>query len=74
MPKIQAERLSEIGRALFIAVGTPPAEAEIVMRHVVAANLANRNDVSTELKRKIFFDNPQRFYGIEVDPAAFAAA
>ena len=43
MPKIQAERLSEIGRALFVAAGTPPAEAEIVMRHVVAANLAGHD-------------------------------
>jgi hypothetical protein len=30
--------------------------------------------VPVELKRKIFFDNPQRFYGIKVDPAAFGAA
>src|SRR6201993_2289124 len=43
MPKIPAERLGEIGRALFIAAGTPPAEAEIVMRHVVAANLAGHD-------------------------------
>ena len=43
MPKIPAERLSEIGRALFVAAGTPPAEAEIVMRHVVAANLAGHD-------------------------------
>ena len=43
MPKIPAERLSEIGRALFIAAGTPPAEAEIVMRHVVAANLDRKS-------------------------------
>jgi len=43
MPKIPAERLSEIGRALFVAAGTPPEEAEIVMRHVVAANLAGHD-------------------------------
>ena len=43
MPKIPAERLSEIGRALFIAAGTPPPEAETVMRHVVAANLAGHD-------------------------------
>src|ERR1700740_2565498 len=43
MPKIPAERLSEIGRELFVAAGTPPAEAEIVMRHVVAANLAGHD-------------------------------
>jgi LDH2 family malate/lactate/ureidoglycolate dehydrogenase len=43
MPKIAAERLSEIGRALFVAAGTPPAEAEIVVRHVVNANLAGHD-------------------------------
>src|SRR5215510_16147657 len=43
MPKIPAERLGEIGRALFVAAGTPPEEAEIVMRHVVAANLAGHD-------------------------------
>jgi uncharacterized oxidoreductase len=43
MPKIPADRLNEIGRALFVAAGTPPAEAEIVMRHVVAANLAGHD-------------------------------
>jgi LDH2 family malate/lactate/ureidoglycolate dehydrogenase len=43
MPKIPAERLSEIGRALFIAAGAPPEEAETVMRHVVAANLAGHD-------------------------------
>ena len=43
MPKIAAERLSEIGRALFVAAGTPPAEAEIVGRHVVNANLAGHD-------------------------------
>src|ERR1700738_2600810 len=43
MPKIPAERLDEIGRALFVAAGTPPEEAEIVMRHVVAANLAGHD-------------------------------
>jgi LDH2 family malate/lactate/ureidoglycolate dehydrogenase len=43
MPKVAAERLAEIGRALFEAAGTPPAEAEIVMRHVVAANLAGHD-------------------------------
>src|SRR5436853_5070544 len=43
MPKIPAERLSEIGRALFVAAGTPPEEAETVMRHVVAANLAGHD-------------------------------
>src|SRR6201982_3190398 len=43
MPKIAAERLSEIGRELFVAAGTPPAEAEMFMRHVVAANLAGHD-------------------------------
>jgi uncharacterized oxidoreductase len=43
MPKIPAERLNEIGRALFVAAGTPPEEAEVVMRHVVAANLAGHD-------------------------------
>jgi predicted TIM-barrel fold metal-dependent hydrolase len=27
--------------------------------------LADRNDLPDELKRKIFFNNPQRFYGID---------
>src|SRR5207245_4109620 len=43
MPKITAERLSEIGRALFVAAGTPPEEAELVVRHVVNANLAGHD-------------------------------
>ena len=43
MPKIPAERLTEIGRALFVAAGTPPEEAEIVVRHVVNANLAGHD-------------------------------
>src|SRR6266699_4024563 len=43
MPKLAAERLSEIGRALFVAAGTPAEEADIVMRHVVAANLAGHD-------------------------------
>ena len=43
MPKIQADRLEEIGRALFIAAGTPKDEAELVMRHVVGANLAGHD-------------------------------
>ncbi len=38
------------------------------------AHLADRTDISDELKRKIFADNPRRFYGGTVDPAAFAAA
>ena len=43
MPKIDADRLAEIGRELFIAAGTPPQEAETVMRHVIAANLAGHD-------------------------------
>ena len=35
------------------------------------AHLADRNDLSSELKRKIFHDNPLRFYGID-DPASSA--
>jgi LDH2 family malate/lactate/ureidoglycolate dehydrogenase len=43
MPKVAAERLREIGEALFVAAGTPPQEAATVMRHVVAANLAGHD-------------------------------
>ena len=43
MPKIAAERLTEIGQALFEAAGAPPAEAELVMRHIVAANLVGHD-------------------------------
>jgi LDH2 family malate/lactate/ureidoglycolate dehydrogenase len=43
MPKIPAERLVAIGEALFVAAGTPRAEAETVMRHVVNANLAGHD-------------------------------
>src|SRR6202030_1810014 len=43
MPKIPAERLTEIGRALFVAAGTSSEEAEIVVRHVVNANLAGHD-------------------------------
>ncbi|MGH7771102.1 MAG: amidohydrolase family protein [Candidatus Binatia bacterium] len=35
------------------------------------SELVNRDDVSNELKRKIFFENPQRYYGFEIDPADF---
>ena len=43
MPKIPAERLIEIGQALFVAAGTPPEEAELVMRHIVGANLVGHD-------------------------------
>ncbi|HLG74103.1 MAG TPA: amidohydrolase family protein [Chloroflexota bacterium] len=35
--------------------------------------LANRTDISDTLKRKIFYDNPCRFYGLKVDPADYGA-
>jgi uncharacterized protein len=34
--------------------------------------LADRTDISDSLKRKIFLDNPQRFYGFKVEPSDFA--
>jgi LDH2 family malate/lactate/ureidoglycolate dehydrogenase len=43
MPKIPAERLTEIGRALFVAAGTPPEEADLVTRHIVGANLVGHD-------------------------------
>src|ERR1044071_2872169 len=43
MPKIKAERLEEIGRALFEAAGAPAAEAALVMRHIVGANLVGHD-------------------------------
>jgi predicted TIM-barrel fold metal-dependent hydrolase len=35
------------------------------------ATLADRTDVPEALKRKIFFENPQRFYRFSVNPADF---
>src|ERR1700732_4013161 len=43
MPKIQADRLEEIGKGVFIAPGTPKDEAELVMRHIVGANLVGHD-------------------------------
>jgi LDH2 family malate/lactate/ureidoglycolate dehydrogenase len=43
MPKIQAEKLREIGRALLVANGVPESEAATVARHVVNANLAGHD-------------------------------
>ena len=43
MPKIAADRLEEIGRALFVAAGAPEDEAALVMRHIVGANLVGHN-------------------------------
>ncbi|HEX2150423.1 MAG TPA: Ldh family oxidoreductase [Stellaceae bacterium] len=43
MPKIAADRLEEIGRALFAAAGAPEDEAALVMRHIVGANLVGHD-------------------------------
>ncbi|MBY0329638.1 MAG: Ldh family oxidoreductase [Acetobacteraceae bacterium] len=43
MPKIPAERLREIGRALLMANTVPEDEAATVARHVVNANLAGHD-------------------------------
>src|SRR3989440_2268282 len=43
MPKIQADRLEEVGRALFEAAGAPKEEAALVMRHIVGANLVGHD-------------------------------
>jgi LDH2 family malate/lactate/ureidoglycolate dehydrogenase len=43
MPKIQAEKLRLLGRALLVASGVPEAEAATVARHVVNANLAGHD-------------------------------
>src|SRR3974390_106940 len=43
MPKIHADRLQEKGGALVIAAGTPKDEAELVMRHIVGANLVGHD-------------------------------
>lgn len=43
MPRVKAEQLNDIARALFVASGVPEAEAEIVARHCVAANLAGHD-------------------------------
>jgi hypothetical protein len=37
------------------------------------STLAGRSDISDALKRKIFFDNPVRFYGMKLDPAEYGA-
>src|SRR6266700_2477937 len=39
----RAERLEEIGRALFVAAGTEAEEAALVMRHIVGANLVGHD-------------------------------
>lgn len=43
MPKVQADRLREIGRALLVANGVPEEEAATVARHCIAANLAGHD-------------------------------
>jgi uncharacterized oxidoreductase len=43
MPKVQAEQLRRIGRALLMANGVPEEEAATVARHVVNANLAGHD-------------------------------
>ncbi|MBK1660890.1 Ldh family oxidoreductase [Paracraurococcus ruber] len=43
MPKVQAEQLRKIGRALLLANGVPEEEAVTVARHVVNANLAGHD-------------------------------
>jgi LDH2 family malate/lactate/ureidoglycolate dehydrogenase len=43
VPRVAAERLHEIGKALLVAAGSAPDEAEIVMRHCIDANLAGHD-------------------------------
>jgi uncharacterized oxidoreductase len=43
MPRVPAADLHRIGKALLVAAGSPPEEAEIVMRHCVDANLAGHD-------------------------------
>src|SRR5262249_53132091 len=43
MPRLQADRLHGIGKALLVAAGAPPDEAEIVMQHSIDANLAGHD-------------------------------
>lgn len=43
MPKVQADRLREIGRALLVANGVPEEEAATVARHCTNANLAGHD-------------------------------
>src|SRR6516164_4462954 len=43
MPKIAAERLHRIGKALLVAAGASADEAEVVMRHCIDANLAGHD-------------------------------
>lgn len=43
MQKIAADRLRDIGRALFVAAGAPEDEAATVMRHLIDASLAGHD-------------------------------
>jgi uncharacterized oxidoreductase len=43
MPRVAAERLHQIGKALLEAAGSSADEAEVVMRHCVDANLAGHD-------------------------------
>jgi uncharacterized oxidoreductase len=43
VPRVRAEELHRIGKALLVAAGAPADEAEIVMRHSVDANLAGHD-------------------------------
>jgi uncharacterized oxidoreductase len=43
MPRVAAERLHAIGKALLIAAGASDDEAEIVMQHSIDANLAGHD-------------------------------
>jgi uncharacterized oxidoreductase len=43
MPRVSAAELHRIGKALLVAAGSPPEEAETVMRHCVDANLAGHD-------------------------------
>jgi len=43
MVKVPANRLTEIGEAVFIAAGAPAEEARTVTRHIVSSNLAGHD-------------------------------
>jgi len=43
VPRVAAERLHQIGKALLVAAGSSADEAEVVMRHCVDANLAGHD-------------------------------
>jgi LDH2 family malate/lactate/ureidoglycolate dehydrogenase len=43
VPRVSGEQLHRIGKALLIAAGAPPDEAEVVMQHSIDANLAGHD-------------------------------